>query len=202
LPPRPPHWRTPRLEEPSPFPWECELNFFLKHKSVGLHPILFDIGRETSGIIYSLPQNQTIPIWQADLAQPATWPFLTHISIRAIADDTTPTFPWPFTVTNPQGISCGDVFKTIVENFSQRVSQTEYENWSTRRKENASHAYWQRVRNCQAMDEQVRHLTDVVPTGGNDGLRRIDYMGDRVMFRGLEPSPKKDGTWIMFVGPP
>lgn len=34
----------------------------------------------------------------------------------------------------------------------------------------------------------------------DDGARRIDYLGERVMFRGLEPSPAKDGTWMLFVG--
>jgi len=52
-------------------------------------------------------------------------------------------------------------------------------------------AYWSRVRRNQIMDLH----------SNNDGLRRVDYMGDRVMFRGLEPSPRKDGTWMLFLGP-
>jgi hypothetical protein len=32
-------------------------------------------------------------------AQPATWPFLTRFN--AVARDSAPKFPWPFTVRNP-----------------------------------------------------------------------------------------------------
>jgi hypothetical protein len=39
-----------------------------------------------------------------------------------------------------------------------------------------------------------------MPVGQRDGVRRIDFMGDRFMFRGLGAMP--DGTWAMYLGPP
>jgi hypothetical protein len=171
-----------------PFPWECDLNFFLKHRSVGLYPLLFDITQETSRIVFLPPQGQTIHAWPADMAHPASQPFITHMPICALADDTAPVFPWPFTVYNPDGISCADVFEEVFLNFNQPVSQEEYETWTKMRQDNAAGTYYQRIRRSQES------------TGGH-GLRRVDYLGGRVMFRGLEPSPEKDGTWIMFTGP-
>jgi hypothetical protein len=112
--------------------------------------------------------------------------------IKDVADDTAPQFPWPILITNEQGIILEDVFNAISDNFSLHVAVEEYNSWDERRRDQAGTAYWSRVRRTQSMHSYHTY---------NDGLRRFDYMGDRVMFRGLEPSPRKDGTWMLFVGP-
>jgi hypothetical protein len=45
----------------------------------------------------------TIPLSAADRAQPATYPFVTIMEIREVADDTAPRFPWPVWVINERG---------------------------------------------------------------------------------------------------
>jgi hypothetical protein len=155
---------------------------------VGFYPIAFDMRREPDNIVSSLPSDMDAvwPLNFGDMAQPATWPFLSHMDIHAVADDTAPTFPWSFVVHNPNGITCWDVFETVFDNFSQYVREEEHASWCFNRRVNAQNAY-----NLRVMQVPVVR----------DALRRIDYLGDRIMFRGLEPSPEKDGTWVMFAGP-
>lgn len=193
LPPRPnlPGWQTPD-GSPLPFPWECQLNPFLVHSSFGRAPVTFEIGLDPSCIVYSEPgPNITIPLANADRAQPATYPFLTHMHIKDVADDTAPRFPWPMFITNERGITVEDVFSVISDNFCQYVGREEYNTWDLRRQDQAGAAYYVRIRRNRIMNLD----------GNNAGLRRVDYMGDWVMFRGLEPSPRKDGTWMLFLGP-
>lgn len=94
---------------------------------------------------------------------------------------------------NITGITVQDVFEAISYNFSLHVSGEEYASWDERRQAQAGAAYWNKVFRNQVIN----------PHGAvnNDGMKRVDYLGDRVMFRGLEPSPRKDGTWMLFVGP-
>jgi len=196
LPPRPnlPGWQTPHIGSPAPFPWECALNPFLVHSSVGRAPVTFDVGLDPSGVIYSeTGPDITIPLSEADRAQPATYPLLTTMEIMDVADDTVPRFPWPMWVQNDRGITVQDVFEAISYNFSLHVSGDEFASWDERRQAQAGAAYWSKVIRNQAI-----HPHRAV---NNDGLKRVDYLGDRVMFRGLEPSPRMDGTWMLFVGP-
>ncbi|KIJ59980.1 hypothetical protein HYDPIDRAFT_99725 [Hydnomerulius pinastri MD-312] len=196
LPPRPLEWSTPRPGASIPFPSDVQLNPYLQHRYIGPHPICFDIGRVPGGIVYNTHETTAIPLDPADFAQPATYPFVTHMHIVGVADDPAPGFPWPIMVRNEQGITCADVFQTIASNFQQYVTTDEYNSWSGRRRDLAARAYHRRIRTPLDWNQP-----EDVP-GPYDGLRRIDYMGDKVMFRGLEASPLKDGTWLMFVGPP
>ncbi|KAH7920076.1 hypothetical protein BV22DRAFT_1040288 [Leucogyrophana mollusca] len=198
LPPRPPEWHTPEPGAQAPFPWETQLNPYLQHRYIGQTLISFDIGRAPGpgGIVFTAAEPASIPLDRADFAQPATYPFVTHMHIVGVADDPAPAFPWPIMVTRARGVTCGDVWETIFNNFQQHVTVDEYNAWSARRREMAARAYFKRVRVPLDWD-----VPEEVP-GDGDGLRRIDYMGDKMMFRGLEPSPLKDGTWLMFVGPP
>jgi hypothetical protein len=118
----------------------------------------------------------------ADKCQPATWPFVTHMYINAIAEDPMPTFRWPFMVYNPRGITCGDVFETIYQNFQEHVTVSEYQSWEDIRQKPASLAF-------QARNGGIH----------NDNLRRVDVLGTHHMFRGLAPHPNREG-WTMFVG--
>jgi hypothetical protein len=106
LPPRPdlPGWQTPRVGSPLPFPWECVLNPFLVHSPAGRPPVTFDVGYDTSCLLYSeTGPDITIPLSEADKAQPATYPLLTIMEIREVADDPAPQFPWPMWVMNERG---------------------------------------------------------------------------------------------------
>ncbi|TFK39206.1 hypothetical protein BDQ12DRAFT_650282 [Crucibulum laeve] len=167
LPPRPSRWEEPRMGEPQAFPWECQLNPFLVHHLKGPSPLVWDLSKETFRIMYG-GTDVAICLSDADKAQPATWPFVTHFYINAIAEDTSPKLIWPITVHNPRGVKF--------------LLQEEFDSWGSVRRHQVTQAYYQ------------RH-----PEGWGDGLRRIDYLGHLVMFRGLEPNPDHEG-WMMYVG--
>ena len=106
LPPRPdlPGWQTPHPGSPLAFPWECVLNPFLVHSPLGRAPVTYDVGLDPTSIVYSeTGPDITIPLSEADRAQPATYPFVTIMEIREVADDTAALFPWPMWVINERG---------------------------------------------------------------------------------------------------
>jgi hypothetical protein len=89
---------------PLPFVWECTLNPLLMHYPIGQPAIIFDVGNDPSAIVYAeTGPDITVPMSDGDRAQPATYPFLTFMEIKDVADDTAPSFPWPVWVTNERG---------------------------------------------------------------------------------------------------
>jgi hypothetical protein len=192
LPPKPPFWKTPNLYEPSPRPWECRLNPFLEHKRVGLPLLHFDMRLDERSIMFATLDSRSIPLLSSNLHQPATYPFVTEMWITAVADDPYPVFPWPVAVYNKRGVLCKDVFHAIFQNFQRFLTKQEVDKFTSFKSKLVEEAFNQR-REAGLMgrvwDDQ-------------DGLRRIDYFADKVMFRGLEPSMNRGGSWILFLGPP
>jgi len=127
-------------------------------------------------------------------SQPATYPPVSSLHISALADDTFAKFPWPMTVIphHPSlPVQVKHVLNACIANFEERMTQEEVDALSDERKRQTFRTYWERVRSMVA---------GRIP-GDDDGLRRIDYLGDRAFFRGLEPAPDGDG-FMLFVGPP
>lgn len=112
------------------------------------------------------------------------------MNITDVADDTATRFLWPMEISKEEGIILEDVFNIISENFREHIYQNEIDSWDERRRDQCHAGYWSRVRRNQIADFH-----------NNAGLKRVDYMGDRVMFRGLEPNPRMDGTWMLCLGP-
>lgn len=183
LRPRTPSHGNPRLHP------------LLQHTYTGQTALCFDIGRPPAGIMW-MSGPSPIPLVESDLAQPATHPVMTQIHIADVADDSAPTFSHSIMVHNECGITCSDIFEAIWKHFQRHVRPEEYNSWSGRRRDLAARAYHKRVH------EPLDWTQPNSIPGRRDGLRRIDYMGDKVMFRGLEPSPRNDNTWLMFIGPP
>ncbi|KAJ6578454.1 hypothetical protein B0H19DRAFT_579221 [Mycena capillaripes] len=179
LPPPPTAWWTlPSPGEPLAFPWECELNPFLKPAVSGPAPVYWNIRAGTLAIFYGGPNDVTIQLSAPDLAQPATHPLVTHMYISAVACMDAG-FPWKFMVVNPAGIRVRDVFNAINDNFQHFVSISEHEKWTFERQQRAELEYKLRK--------------------GEHGLRRLDYLCGQLCFRGLEPNPDRTG-WVFYVG--
>ena len=126
-----------------------------------------------------------IPCARADRAQPATWPFLTHMHFNAVADDSAPKFPWPFTVSNPRGLKCGDVLSRIYFEFNQPVTRDEKMSWPPLRQKAARDALELR---CRLQELEVQ-----------DEMRRYDSLGGVMWFRGIEPTIDGEG-WMICLG--
>jgi len=113
--------------------------------------------------------------------------------ISAVADDPFPVFPWPVLVRNPRGVLCIDVFRAVHKNFQAYLTKNEVSKFSAFKLKMVEEACNQR-REGRLMG---REWND-----DEDGLRRVDYLVDRVMFRGLEQSKLGGGSWVLHLGPP
>jgi hypothetical protein len=190
LPPRPERWKFPKQGEPLPFPWECQLNPFLVHHQFGASSLTWDIANDLFGILFNNPNEVTIPLDLPDRMQPATWPFVTHMWINAVADDPAPAFSWPIMVENPHGVLCEDVFAALYKTLHQYVSPTEVDRWTWIKQEEAHAALLQRVRQQRMNGEEI-----------DEDMRRVDYFGRHCMFRGLSSNPNKETPgWVLHIG--
>ncbi|KAG6872472.1 hypothetical protein C0995_009471 [Termitomyces sp. Mi166 len=182
LPQRPERWKEHPKGAPLPFPWQCQLNPLLRHFMFDKPPLDWDIHHYPSSRCYlGRTGNSIIPISAPDKAQPATYPFVTHMYIHSLADDSYPEHFWPFYVINEHGVTVGDVLETIWQNFQQHISRSEFDSWANliSRQQTASFAVQMRGLRAEA--------------------RRIDILGTQCLFKGLEPHPNREG-WSMFLG--
>ncbi|KAH8830719.1 hypothetical protein DL96DRAFT_1786160 [Flagelloscypha sp. PMI_526] len=194
IPRRPVQWQGPvSPNEPLPFPWECQLNPFLQHRPYGRSAVAWQLNLDCQVLYYGDP-DVSIPLSDRDLQQPATIPLLTHMFVKAVADDNeSKRFPWPFMIKNTEGgfgITVRDVFDTIHRNFnSEYVFASEWESWSYNQKRRARAGYQARIDDLR----ESRRIEEP------DSLLRVDYLGPYAQFRGLQPSPDGEG-WLLCIG--
>ncbi|EJF58385.1 hypothetical protein DICSQDRAFT_139466 [Dichomitus squalens LYAD-421 SS1] len=141
-------------------------------------------------------RRRIIPFWcdGPNGAQPATYPGVPRLRITGLAGDPQHEFPWPVTVMphhEALPVLVCDVVNALIANFEERMTVEEIEALSEGRKIMLYQAYWRRIRFS---------VGGTMPPD-DDGLRRVDYLGDAVYFRGLEPHPRGDG-FMLFMGPP
>lgn len=125
-------------------------------------------------------------------SQPATFPGASELDIKALADDmiSASSFPWPVFIRSHHGalpVTIEDVVESIYTNFQACMVQEEIESLSSQRRAALERAYTARVEK-------------VLGYGKQDFLRRVDFLGERFMFRGLEPTHDGEG-FMMFFGP-
>lgn len=203
LPPRPTLWPTPPPSpRPPPLPSsQIQLNPFLVHRVTGKSPIKFDMRSRSQdnvemgdecpreGDESRTPAFVLMHPRGPNGAQPATFPGVAEMRIVALAGEPLAHFPWPFTVHARDGlpVTVQDVLFSLLINFAQFMTADEVAEFNERRRETIRIAYDRRLREKRFRED-------------GEGLRRIDFLGDRIMFRGLEPAPGGEG-WMMFVGP-
>jgi hypothetical protein len=149
---------------------------------------------DEQSITFATLDSRIIPLMGMNLNQPATYPFVTEMWITAVADDPFPVFPWPVAVYNKRGVLCRDVFHALYQNFQRFLTKQEVNKFPKFKAKLVEEAFKQRMATRQGM-------LDKENDDHQDGLRRIDYFADKVMFRGLEPSMDRGGSWILFLGP-
>lgn len=108
--------------------------------------------------------------------------------VNAVAGDTAPTFPWPFYVENPKGITVGDVLEGIYNAFWEPVLREEKESWPMIRQDAA----------MRALDERCRMCSTPGQSEIEDFMRRCDALGGVMWFRGIEPTLNAGGWMITF----
>ncbi|KAI0365776.1 hypothetical protein BV20DRAFT_972671 [Pilatotrama ljubarskyi] len=200
LPPRPDLWPTPR-QTYDPLPTEVQLNPWLVHRIAGPPPLHFDLRLRAEDVKLNIPSPDESRVDRVEFdcdgpngAQPATYPGVPRLRICALAGDPQPTFWWPVTVLphhEALPVLVEDVLDALIANFEERMTADEFRQLSEERVQMLCRAYARRT---------------ALVVGGrtcprDDGLRRVDYLGDSVCFRGLEPAPDGEG-FMLFVGPP
>ncbi|KAI0823477.1 hypothetical protein BC628DRAFT_1449855 [Trametes gibbosa] len=199
LPPRPALWPTPP-QTFDPLPGELQLNPWLTHRPTGPSPLHFDLRLRAEDVQLNAPDTRystrraDFRVFGPNGAQPATYPGVPRLRICALAADAQAVFWWPFTVLahhEALPVQMRDVLDALVANFEERMSLEEFNLLSDERARMLHRAYLRRT----ALVVGGR------PCPKDDGLRRVDYLGDNICFRGLEPLPGGEG-FMMFVGPP
>ncbi|KAJ3499193.1 hypothetical protein NLJ89_g10125 [Agrocybe chaxingu] len=189
LPPRPTRWQRPVPGEPLPFPWEVQINPLLQHILWGPSPLSWCLASDPKlGSLFYGRTNARIPCSEADKSQPATYPFLTHMHFNAVAGDTAPTFPWPFTVRNEKGITVRDVVTEMYEHFYVEVLEDEKASWPPVRQSAA----------VKALIARCELFADHAGPDFRDRMRRCDALGGVAWFRGIEPTIDGGGWMITF----
>ncbi|SJL05853.1 uncharacterized protein ARMOST_09189 [Armillaria ostoyae] len=184
LPPRPTRWKRPQRGTPLPFPWECQLNPWLIHSKNSVAPVFWDITASVEIMMMNL-DTSVVFLGAPDRAQPATWPFVTHLLINAIMVNGECLDNWPIMVVNLNGICCGDVFVGIYDTFQQYVSAEEFDSWPAEVQEEAKRTH--RIRRDKDFEQHEE-----------SALRRCDYFGRYHFFNGLELNPDRQG-WILHL---
>ncbi|KAI0330755.1 hypothetical protein GY45DRAFT_1409892 [Cubamyces sp. BRFM 1775] len=205
LPPRPDLWPTPR-QAFDPLPRDVQLNPWLRHHVFGPPALHFDLRlRAADALLNRAPQDfddgRRLPGPRApfdldgpDGAQPATFPGVPRLRIAILAGDPQPEFWWPVTVLahhEALPVLVCDVLDALVANFEERMAVDEVRLLSEERRLMVYRAYARRT----------NLVVGGRPCPKDDGLRRVDYLGDNVCFRGLEPAPDGQG-FVLFMGPP
>ncbi|KAI0676200.1 hypothetical protein C8Q78DRAFT_962679 [Trametes maxima] len=206
MPPRPEQWPTPQ-QTYDPLPGELTLNPWLEHRVVGPPALHFDLRLRAEDV--QLNRAPAVRYYSDTLsagnrvdfeydgphgAQPATYPGVPRLRITALAEDAQPVFWWPVTVLPHHErlpVLMQDVLDALIANFEEHLTADEFLILSDERKLMLFRAHARRMR---------------MPVGGilppqDDGLRRVDYLGDNCCFRGLAPAPDGDG-FVLFMGPP
>ncbi|KAI0765898.1 hypothetical protein BD413DRAFT_481632 [Trametes elegans] len=203
LPPRPELWPTPPATY-APLPGELQLNPWLVHRAEGPPALHFDLRLRAAdvqlnpapapGALHNHGERAPFHADGPNGAQPATHPGAPGLRITALAGDPQPAFWWPVTALAHHAalpVQVRDVLDALVANFEEFVTEGEWRRLSRERQRMALRAYARRVELVIGGRRCPR----------DDGLRRVDYLGDNICFRGLAPAPDGEG-FMLFVGPP
>ena len=127
--------------------------------------------------------------FQEDAVRPAA----TKIMISCVRDIGGATFDWPpLLIEKTHSVTCYEVLSSIWEYFQQRFSDVEIEHMERQYpgiKRMISDSCHRRCMRTPGLAEFERR----------QGLRRVDYLDIRTMFKGLSVSVGLDGTWVLHL---
>lgn len=146
--------------------------------------LVFDVAREVECVrlLYTYPAR---PLTTVERNKPAAEPLLKEMVIRCpeLSD-------WPVYVERASGIRCIDVFEAIHRTYSIILTNAD-------RRIHAG-----RVRACQdVFEERCRHEPNLSAQEKAQGMRRVDLLGRKSIFQGLDWTPpdkhNPDGSWTL-----
>lgn len=152
-----------------------------------LNDLYFDLSSPTFSPMRALSTGQFISISSGELSQPATTPPVTRMRVvhHSIPQ-------WPIDVelryneyalgTTPP-ITVGDVLYMIHRSLRRQISHADW----------AMLSHWKRTEVARAYTRRYSSVPQMSQFEASKGVRRVDYLRDRHIFRGLVRSYDVDG---------
>lgn len=98
---------------------------------------------------------------------------------------------WTIKVSNPDGITCRDVYKAIYKHFQLTLSASDKKVYVTKDKRKACEdAFQARCRAAPGLDDYNR----------TQGMRRVDMLEGKTYFRGLRRPVDDKQHWVLELG--
>ncbi|KAF8149414.1 hypothetical protein B0H34DRAFT_733675 [Crassisporium funariophilum] len=184
----PPPFTIPQIQ-PSIHPW---LNAEMLRSD-----FIFDMSLSNFAPMRYVGNNQTVIISPEELSQPATHPPIFQMNIVC---EQLPKWPIsmqynPYTSSNTYPtvappITLGDVLSAIWNSMQQRISQYDWAQLPPQVEYAVSRAYTKRCKAMPSTEVMVR----------NQGVKRVDFLLEKVMFRGLVRVGEGLENWKLIVG--
>lgn len=136
---------------------------------------LFDLALPTFSPMRIKHQHDGVLLTVEELAHPATYPHLTTLHIVC---DLIPNWPMKLTYHGsgaPQPITLGDALFVIHSNLHERITSRDWAQLPKEWQAEVSKAYSRRCRK-----------SGVEQTQRAEGVKRVDFLGGKVRFMGLE----------------
>ncbi|TFK82972.1 hypothetical protein K466DRAFT_568118 [Polyporus arcularius HHB13444] len=190
-----------------------QIHPLLDGESMAGPKLLFDLSYHTFSPQRITSYNQTsgTPLTLDDLLEPATYPPVRRMTIKSELISEWPIVLEPHTTSRERSrerspflsvspreaedapITVYDVLMAIYRTLQRRITQTDWARLSARQVNTISAAYTRRSRtypSAQAFEDA-------------QGVRRVDYLGEQYMFRGIMRESVQDGFSKMklLVGP-
>lgn len=124
------------------------------------------------------------PLHPGYLALPASYPVVTHISIRCAAFKRFEE-SWKIRIDLGRSISVGDVLRALYDALQTRMTHEEWSRMSDREVNEASRAYTRRSRHSEFEKRQ--------------GVRRVDFLGKNHIFGGMRVVAENDPHHFMLL---
>ncbi|KAH7887221.1 hypothetical protein F5I97DRAFT_1120778 [Phlebopus sp. FC_14] len=185
-------WGEPVLNSPWPYTGASP--------GFQIHPLLngevtrtdfyFDLASPTFTPLRWIGPGQTVLISSAELAEPATYPPITRMRIT---HDAIPQWPidlqyhydqYTMQTTSPP-ITLGDVLYMVHSSLHRQITQQDWARLSLTEETNVARAY---TRRCKSVPSTA-HLE------ASQGVKRIDYLLEKHIFRGLIRAHDEDGFY-------
>ncbi|KAF8636978.1 hypothetical protein AX17_003125 [Amanita inopinata Kibby_2008] len=147
--------------------------------------IIFNLAAQYFSPSRLVAHNQAMPFVEGDLVQAATHPPVYRL--RIVCNEIP---EWPIVLeydpenyreqtgamlSYPPPITVGDVLSAIHRTLHERISHVDWAKLDHKRQYKISQAYTARCTNAPTMEQLLK----------NDGVKKVDYLLDKVWFRGL-----------------
>ncbi|TFK39176.1 hypothetical protein BDQ12DRAFT_72131 [Crucibulum laeve] len=143
---------------------------------------MLDLSQPTLVPLRYVGPGQTLMITPEELAQPATHPPLTRMHITCdmmpqwpVVLEFDPYFPSPVPGAPPPPITIGDILRKLHQELHKGITHLDYARLSPQEENAVSRAY---TRRCRAMGSSEMMMR-------NQGVKRVDFLLNKVRFRGL-----------------